>query len=311
MVAPDVLAGLLRSLGDMPLPVAARELAAAGVPVFPCWPGEKNPMIKAGLLGATTNPRQVWRWWRGRPNANIAIATGAASGLVVIDVDVHGVNGYAAYARAARAGLIPAPLATVTTPTGGRHVYFPAHPAREQRSWGISKVGIDCRGDGGYIIAPPSMLRLDGARVPYRIEHVTTGEAIPVDTVRLRNFLAPLPPRRPTPPGERTAERKDADRLAGWLARQGTGGRNNALFRLACLMAERNLPRTEAVDAFLAAAQPDFGEPEITRTVHSAYRRVGAGTTRREPSTAGTNALVDGFARRDSPARAPASRGLA
>lgn len=316
MVGPDAVAALFRRLDGMPLPVAARELAAAGVPVFPCVPGEKNPIVKRGFLRATNDLRRVQGWWRWRPTANIGIPTGAASGLVVIDVDVHGVNGYAAYARAARTGLIPAPLATVTTPTGGQHAYFPAFPTREQRSWAVGDAGIDCRGDGGYIIAPPSVLRLNGARIPYRVEQVAAGRVEPVDAVRLRHFLDPPPPRRPQPAGPqpagtRTAGREDADRLAAWLARRGRGDRNNVLFRVACRLAERNLPISDAVDAFVVAAQSDFGEREITRTIYSAYARVGAGATGRERSAPAPNPPADGFARRDPQARAPASRGLA
>ena len=58
------------------------------------------------------------RWRRGgdgRPGANLAVPTGAASGVVVVDVDVHKVDGYAAFGRAARSGLLSEPLAVVTT----------------------------------------------------------------------------------------------------------------------------------------------------------------------------------------------------
>src|SRR5699024_7505567 len=130
-------------------------------------------------------------WWRSRPTANIGIPTGAVSGLVVIDVDVHGVNGYVAYARAARAGLISEPLAVVRTPTGGQHAYFPADPNQTQRSWQAGKVGIDGRGDGGYLIAPPSQVRLAGVRTAYRIEQVAAGGTRPIDAGRLRAFLDP------------------------------------------------------------------------------------------------------------------------
>ena len=165
MVAPAAFAAVFDRLGGLPLPIAARELARAGVPVFPCVPGEKIPIVPSGFRRATTDPRRVAGWWRWQPDANIGIPTGAVSGLVVIDVDVHSVDGYASYARAARGGLIPVPLATVTTPTGGQHAYFPAIPGRVQRSWAVGKAGVDCRGDGGYVIAPPSTLRLDGASV--------------------------------------------------------------------------------------------------------------------------------------------------
>ena len=311
MVTPDALTALFRRLDATALPVAARELARAGVPVFPCAPGEKTPIVASGFQLATTDLSQVTGWWRWQPNANIGIPTGAASGLVVIDVDVHGVNGYASYARAARAGLIPAPLATVTTPTGGQHAYFPVDPAREQRSWAVGKAGVDCRGNGGYIIAPPSALRLDGARIPYRVEQVASGPVEPVDAVRLRRFLAPPPPRRAAPDGQREVGREDAERLAAWLARQVKGDRNYKLFWAACRLAEGNVPVSDALDALVQAEQPDFGEQEITRTVYSAYRSVGAGAAHRGRPAAPTRKAVGGYDRHAAPPPTPASRGLA
>lgn len=311
MVAPHDVAAVFRHLGEMPLPVAARELARAGVPVFPCVPGDKKPIVKRGFQRATNDLHRVQGWWRWRPTANIGIPTGAVSGLVVIDVDVHGVNGYASYARAARAGLIPAPLATVTTPTGGQHAYFPAFLTREQRSWAVGDAGIDCRGDGGYIIAPPSVLRLDAGRIPYRVDQVATGRVEPVDAVRLRAFLAPPPPRRPRPEGRQVAGREDADRMAAWLARQIKGDRNYKLFWAACRLAEGNVPVSDALDALVRAEQSDFGEREITRTVYSAYRTVGAASSRQNCSGSSPSPPAGGLGRRAPERQVSVSRGLA
>ena len=118
---------------DIPLPLVARELARHNVPVFPCAPGGKRPIPEHGFHEATTEAGHVESWWRQRPAANLAIPTGAASGVVVVDVDVHKVDGYEAFGRAARSGLLSEPLAVVTTPTGGRHLYFPADAELEQR----------------------------------------------------------------------------------------------------------------------------------------------------------------------------------
>jgi len=309
MVAPAAFAAVFDRQRQTAEPVAARELARAGVPVFPCVPGEKIPIVPSGFRRATTDPRRVAGWWRWQPDANIGIPTGAVSGLVVIDVDVHSVDGYASYARAARGGLIPVPLATVTTPTGGQHAYFPAIPGRVQRSWAVGKAGVDCRGDGGYVIAPPSTLRLDGASVSYRVERVAAGVVAPVDAVRLRGFLDPPPPRRPSREGGQASGREDADRLAAWLSRQVKGDRNYKLFWAACRLAEGNVPVSEALDALVRAEQPDFAEREITRTVYSAYRSVNAGAARRERS-ASASPPAGGFARPDPGSRAGTVRGL-
>lgn len=73
----------------VPLPLVARELAQLGVPVFPCVPGGKRPITTRGSHEATTDAAQVVSWWRQRPGANLAIPTDTASGVVVVDVDVH------------------------------------------------------------------------------------------------------------------------------------------------------------------------------------------------------------------------------
>lgn len=159
---------------DVPLPLVARELARYGVPVFPCAPDGKRPIPSGGFHEATTDARQVEAWWRQRPRANLAIPTGAASG-VVVDVDVHEVDGFAAFGRAVRSGLLPEPLAVVTTPTGGRHLYYPADAEREQRSWQVGRAGIDFRGDGGYIIVPPSLRTIGGYPASYRIVPLPVG----------------------------------------------------------------------------------------------------------------------------------------
>ena len=303
MVTPATAAAVFGQLDGAPLPVAAGELARAGVPVFPCAPAGKRPIPERGFQEASIDLDRVESWWRSRPTANIGIPTGAVSGLVVIDVEVHGVNGYAAYSRAARAGLIPEPLAVVRTPTGGQHAYFPADPNQAQRSWQAGKVGIDCRGDGVYIITPPSLLRRDGVRTPYRIEQVADDAARPIDAARLRDFLDPRPAPRPHLGGP--VRREDAERLATWLGRQATD-RNLKLFWASCRLAEGGVSLTDALNAMVTAAQSDFGEREITRTVHSAYRSVGAGARSDRPTASPSGEFARGNVRQ----RAPATRGL-
>lgn len=81
-------AGLFTSVEGQSLTGAARVFATAGVPVFPCVPGEKRPLTEHGFHDATADVRQVAAWWRRWPGANIGVPTGAASGLEVVDVDV-------------------------------------------------------------------------------------------------------------------------------------------------------------------------------------------------------------------------------
>jgi hypothetical protein len=120
-----------------------------------CASPAKHPRTRRGLHDATTELRTVKRWWRRWPTANVGLRTGAASGLVVLDVD-PGHGGEASLAQLVDAHeALPATL-EVRTGGGGRHLYF-AHPGgRVANSAGGLGRGLDVRGDGGYILAPPS-----------------------------------------------------------------------------------------------------------------------------------------------------------
>ena len=268
----DVLAALIGVDWAPDLADAARRLAAAGVPVFPCEPDGKRPLTRRGFLDAGSDAAQVAAWWSRTPNANIGIPTGAASGVVVVDVDVHGpIDGRVAWKRAADAGLVDGAGLLVRTPTGGTHAYFPATPGVEQRSWQAANAGVDFRGDGGYIIAPPSQRTIDGTMRRYRIADIAAHSIGAVDAGRLRDFLDPRPAAPTRASGGEVAV--DAERLAAWVAGRGEGERNRGLFWAACRLAENGTPSTDALDALgPAAAQAGLSEREITTTVRSAYR---------------------------------------
>ncbi|MEW1988487.1 bifunctional DNA primase/polymerase [Brevibacterium casei] len=268
----DVLAALIRVDRSPNLTFAARSLAAAGVPVFPCLVEGKRPLTRRGFLDASSDPEQVAAWWSRTPNANIGIPTGAASGVVVVDVDVHGPHdGRAAYQRATDAGLVDGAGLLVRTPTGGAHVYFPATTGSEQRSWQAATAGVDFRGDGGYIIAPPSRRIIDGHVRRYEVADIAAHSVGTVDAARLRDILDPRPVAPPRADGATVAV--DGKRLAAWVAGRGEGERNRGLFWAACRLAENGVSPADALDALGAAAQSaGLGDREITTTVRSAYR---------------------------------------
>ncbi len=268
----DVLAVLIRVDGSPSLMVAARSLASAGVPVFPCLPEGKRPLTRRGFLDASSNAAKVAAWWSRTPRANIGIPTGEASGVVVVDVDVHGpTDGRIAWKRAAAAGLVSGAGLLVRTPTGGTHAYFPATPGREQRSWQAAAAGVDFRGDGGYIIAPPSQRTIDGNMKRYKVADIAAHSADPVDAGRLRDFLDPRPVTPTRPSG--SSMTVDAERLAAWVSERGEGERNRSLFWAACRLAENGTSPADALDALGAAAHSaGLSDREITTTVRSAYR---------------------------------------
>jgi hypothetical protein len=132
----------------------ALALAARGFHIFPCRPRDKRPATTNGVRDATTDEDIIQAWWRQQPDNNIAIATGAASGIFVVDVD--GLDAEAALrGLEAEHGALPATVEAITA--RGRHIYFrwPQEPVRNS----AGKIGahIDVRGDGGYVLCPPSI----------------------------------------------------------------------------------------------------------------------------------------------------------
>ena len=118
----------------------------------------KLPLIKGWPEAATTDPIQIETWWSRRPNANIGVATGKKSDVWVLDVDVKH-DGLASLDKlAAESGEDWLPTMTALTGSFGLHFYFRYDASRPVKN-SVSKIapGLDVRGDGGYVVAPPSL----------------------------------------------------------------------------------------------------------------------------------------------------------
>jgi hypothetical protein len=133
---------------------AAIALAQRGLSIFPCQPRGKEPATSRGLHDATTDLDRINKWWRAVPDLNIAIATGPASGMWVLDVD--GEDGETSLRKLeAEQGALPATVEVITGK--GRHLYFRAGEQVIRNSAKQVADGIDVRGDGGYVLCPPSI----------------------------------------------------------------------------------------------------------------------------------------------------------
>ena len=154
-----------------PLLAAALGYAAQGWQIIPlhsfvdgcctceqatCGSPAKHPLNANGVHGATTDEETIRRWWKETGGlANVGIATGASSGLVVVDVDAKS-GGLETLARLEQDhGKLPT-TPTASTGGGGRH-YFYRYPTGHVigNRAGIQP-GIDIRGEGGYVVASPS-----------------------------------------------------------------------------------------------------------------------------------------------------------
>jgi hypothetical protein len=133
---------------------AALALARRGLAVFPCCPRGKRPATTNGVKDATTDPDTIQRWWGREPQLNVAVATGDVSAIFVLDVD--GVDAEAELRKLEQKyGELPSTVETITA--RGRHVFFKMPRTAVGNSASRVALGIDVRGDGGYVLVPPSM----------------------------------------------------------------------------------------------------------------------------------------------------------
>ncbi|GGB62970.1 hypothetical protein GCM10011316_38580 [Roseibium aquae] len=144
--------------------------ASHGKPVFPCR-SDKRPYLKNGFKGATTDPDQIRAWWTQWPLAMIGMPTGAVSQLIVLDVDRK--NGVDGLANLRAVGIDPFALTHVVsrTPSGGLH-FFMRHTGKPvKNSVGVLAKGVDVRGDGGYVVLPPSRPFFTGPDYAWEVSH--------------------------------------------------------------------------------------------------------------------------------------------
>ena len=134
----------------------ALEYLRRGWSVIPIRPHDKRPAIRwLEFQQRLATEDEVKDWFQRWPDGNVGVVTGVVSGLVVLDIDPkHG--GDSSFAKLIQEhGPLPHTI-EARTGGGGRHVYF-AHPGGIVRNRVGLVPGIDLRGDGGCVVAPPSI----------------------------------------------------------------------------------------------------------------------------------------------------------
>ncbi|HET6213626.1 MAG TPA: bifunctional DNA primase/polymerase [Micromonosporaceae bacterium] len=272
-----------------PLP-AALAYAGAGIPVLPlhtaasgrcscharrCDRAGKHPrwrpgLITAGLREASTDPALIRRWWAAWPAANVGLRTGT-----MVDVcDIDTAEGWHLVQRLLGPALHLFPR--VRTGSGGTHLYVAATGLPSQVRL---LAGVDWRGCGGYIVAPPSM-HTSGTRYRW-IRPLDAGlpgcPRVLLDVLAARLAPPRVDPVRPVRDPSRYAMAA-LDNEAMRVRTAPVGERNNTLYRAA-----RSLGRLAAAGLL---AEPDvvavlaregraagLGTAEITRTIRSGLTR--------------------------------------
>lgn len=235
-----------------------------------CRAAGKHPLAQlapSGLKNATSHESIVRHWFTEAPRANIGMATGRT---VVLDVDPrHGGNESFA-ALEARHGALPHTLRALTG-GGGEHIFFRPPEGLEipnsAGDHGGLAPGLDVRGMGGYVVAPPS-LHITGRNYAWSVDHHPDD----VQPAEMPAWLvaALVPPK--------TGARQD-DTAWRQLAAEGVseGGRNVGVARLAGHLLRRFVdPETthELLQAWNAArCRPPLAPEEVTKAVGSIARK--------------------------------------
>lgn len=229
----------------------------------------KHPMTQHGLHDATTVEEEVRNYFTGEPDANIGIRTGAESNLVVLDVDVKTGGPASLAALIAEHGPLPV-TPTVRTGSGGTHYYF-AHPqggmtvANRQNM----RPGLDLRGDGGYVVAPPSN---HAAGTDYGFEVGKAPHEVGLAPMPLWLLDLALGNLEPTAPAPTNSPPEGA---------LGKGERHPTLFALAGAMRQKGMSRAGIEAALKAENQarcsPPLEDKELQRMVAGAMKYPAGG----------------------------------
>lgn len=235
---------------------AALTYIGLGWNVIPLRPRDKKPLLPSWGEWQTKKVTEdmVKTWWQKHSDANVGILTGAISGIVVLDVD--GEKGQKSLAQVAK-GLPPTPISN--TGKGSHYIY--AHPGFEVKNFAGKLPGLDFRGDGGYIVAPPS-IHPSGRQY----EWVISPED--VELAPVPEWLLKLLEQKKKSNGESIDPLKV-------LAGVPEGERDITLFRYACRLRAKGMTKEEALTLVLKAAKnciPPFPEDEARRKVESAWR---------------------------------------
>jgi len=228
-----------------------------------------------GLSDATTNEIRIRAWWTKWPDANVGIATGSPADIIVVDMDnKRGVNGSGNLAALSSSlGGIPE---TLTATTGcGEHLFF-KHPGALVRN-NTSKLahGVDVRGDGGYVVAPPSM-HVNGNRYTWKDQEQ---QLAAVPDWLLARIIAKREEMMTTPDiGEHNASTDTP------MVNEGT--RNDTLYKLGCALRgqhgkERDDILTVLLEYNAAKCNPPLEQPEVVAIAESVCQHAAELNTKR------------------------------
>ncbi len=253
----------------------ALSYAQNGWPVFPLH--NKIPFKDSqGYKDATTDEKQIQTWWTRHPTANIGLATGEKSGVMVLDIDPP--EGHYSL-QELQSQHTPLPE-TRRSRTGNKGLHFFFQYPHDGNTYvnavGLAGLeGVDIRATGGYVVIPPSKLY---GRLAYKWGNPETPLALLPEWLR-DVLIAERQQREAIPQVLRFARSPGEKWLIEALAKAREGNRNAIGFWFACQLRDDNIPEPVARSLILTYAnlapqgQEQYTSKEAIASVRSAYKR--------------------------------------
>ncbi len=247
----------------------ALEYASQDIPVFPihtpiknggcscskpnCDDQGKHPRTRNGLKDANTDEVQIRKWWGKWPDANIGLCTGLKSDFIVLDIDDGGEEELLKHPD------LPDTVESITG-SGGRHLLFAYPNGKAIKNKVKFYDGLDIRGNGGYIVAPPS-LHKSGERYEWKKGEFLTKDNLAecpnwiLDAIENNNKKKEL------------ITSINGDKIP-------EGERNETLFRYACSLRDKGLTEEETITLATSRnkekCETPLEETEVMRLIESA-----------------------------------------
>ncbi|MBQ1289502.1 MAG: bifunctional DNA primase/polymerase, partial [Erysipelotrichaceae bacterium] len=254
----------------------AHQYADRGLAIIPLKK-DKTPLTSHGLKDASKDNATISAWWKQWPEANIGIVTGQVSGgTCVIDQDEkNGEHGIETFEKWIDDNMqFFDDTWTSRTASGGLHSFIRSNiPVASRIGW---LPGVDVRGEGGYIVAPPSVLS-DGSRYEWILSPADVDPISNDDDPNVEYIISEI--------------NKKSETAAPLVVPEtiNKGGRNDMLYKFACSLQRQGVSDS----AILAAVQaensakcdPPLSDAEVQKLVKSALTK--------EKGSGGTETNVD------------------
>jgi hypothetical protein len=243
--------------------VAAKVYASMGWKVFPLRSKTKIPLTSHGFYDASDDPAQLESWWQAAPDAGIAIATGEASGIVVLDIDPRNGGDESFAILESQYEKLPLTVESMTG-GGGRHLFFKCPAELIPSAKPLD--GIDFKSTGGYVAVPFST-HPSGLKYQWKTDQ-GPGEC---EVAALPDWLLELLKEKKSAAMEAVTP---ADPTGKKIP---SGKRNEALTSLAGTMQRRGMAFDSILVAILAEnksrCSPTLPESEVQQIVTSITKR--------------------------------------